>query len=618
LPYPKKITAVLTFFLFCCCMAMAQDREKADSLKLVFANSKGLSQRSKMEILAKIATYSSSPDEVLLYADKLLVLASRHKEYEYMITAYHYKGVAYRLKGDLKIALKNLFASATLAADHKLFEQEAEAYGEIANTYTGNKDYGNALIYNKKAVAVMRRQNNRERLAVNLLNTGYNYYTLNLMDSALIAYNEAEPIFESIDLKIGSAYTLGNRALVYWKSGKTAAAEKDLLKAIEMLGTFGDQYGMADYHNQLGRLYLEQGRADMAIGHILHADEMAKGLSLKEQVRDAGKLLSELYEQKQDYLKALGYYKQYVTYRDSIENKENTKEIANLRTEFEVNLKKKEIALLEKSQLLSRIYIVISIFLLLIALLLILYFRQRFVNTRLLAGNERKQHDENIKNLLKTQETKALQAMVNGQEKERKHIARELHNHFGSLLATIKVNLNALDERTVPNYATLTSLTDQACNDIRNLSHTLNMGVSDDFGLVPAIKELIVHIERSKELAIEFSASMGAEEMVIEKELFIYRIIQELVSNVLKHSGATNVSISIICFDEEKLVNLLIHDNGKGFDIEEKIKAGSGMGLKTLTEMICEHHGDIRIDSNSSSGTTVIIDLPINPDSHNL
>lgn len=616
MPDYKKIKAVLSFFLFCCYTVVAQDREKADSLKLVYANDRGLILKSKMEVLAQITTYSPSPDEILQYADKLLTLASRHKEYEYMITAYHYKGVAYRLKGDLKIALQNLFASATLAADYKLFEHEAEAYGEIANTYTGNKDYRNALIYNKKAVAIMRRLDNKEKLAVNLLNTGYNYYTLNLMDSALIAYNEAEPLFENIDLRIGSAYTVGNRALVYWKFGKTAAAEKDLLKAIGMLESLGDQYGIADYHNQLGRLYFEQGRADIAIRHILSADEIAKELNIKEQVRDAGKILSELYEQKQDYRKALGYYKQYVTYRDSIENKENTKEIANIRTEFEVNLKKKEIALLEKGQLLNRIYIVISVFLLLIAILLVLYFRQRFVNTRLMAGNERKQHDENIKNLLKTQETKALQAMVQGQEKERKHIARELHNYFGSLLATIKVNLNALDEKTVPNYTTLTSLTDQACNDIRNLSHTLNMGVSEDFGLIPAIKELIIHIERSNELAVELSVSMGTEEIGIEKELFIYRIIQELVSNVLKHSGATKLSIGIIYFDDENLVNLLIHDNGKGFDVEQKTNADFGMGLKTLTEMICEHHGEIRIDSNTTSGTTVIIDLPIHPDGH--
>ncbi|MCW4467951.1 ATP-binding protein [Flavobacterium sp. MFBS3-15] len=610
-------TAILFFFFLCSGIAFAQDKEKADSLKAVLAKGGSLTAVEKMEVLAQISTYAASPEEVLKYADKLLALASAQKAYPYMVTAYHYKGVAHRLKGDLKVSLKNLFASAALAANHKLYTEEAEAYGEIANTYTANKDNKNALVYNKKAVTIMRRQDNKERLAVNLLNTGYNYYILNQMDSALVCYNEAEPIFESIGLTIGSAYTIGNRALVYWKHGKTGVAEKDLLKAIAMLKTLGDQFGMADYHNQLGRLYFEQGQPEKAAGHTLQAEKMAKGLNLKGQVRDANKLLSGIYEEKGDYQKSLAYYKQFVAYRDSIENTENTKEIANLRTEFEVNQKQKEIAVLEKNQLMSRIYIIIAVSLLLIAILLLLYFRQRFVNTRLLAGNERKLHDEKIKNLLKMQETKALQSMVEGQEKERKHIARELHNHFGSLLATIKVNLNAIDEKAISNHATLTTLVDQACSDIRNLSHTLNMGVSEDFGLIPAIKELVANIEQSNKLEVELSASVGDEEMGVEMELFIYRVIQELVSNVLKHSKATKLSITIICFDEDNLINIIIEDNGKGFDVAQKMKAGSGMGLNTLAEMITERHGDIKIDSNATSGTTVIIDLPIDAEGYN-
>ncbi|RYD87386.1 MAG: hypothetical protein EOP54_28865, partial [Sphingobacteriales bacterium] len=369
-----------------------------------------------MAILEKISTYSSAPDEMLLYANRLLALAARNNRPVYMVKAYHYKGVAHRLKGDLKIALQNLFSSATLASGKKLFEQEAEAYGEIANTYTANKDYKNALVYNKKATAVMRLHGNNERLAVNLLNTGYNYYVLNELDSALKMYNEAEPLFIDLDLKIGIAYTIGNRALVYWKYGDYATAEKDLLKAIAMLQPLDDRFGMADFHNCMGSLYSEQGDTDKAIKHTLLAKDMAKSLNLKEQIRDASLLLSELYESKEDYQKAYAHKSLYIVYHDSIENTENTKQIANLRTEFEINLKQKEIALLEKHQLLNRIYIIIMVSLLLIALLLLLYFRQRFTNMRLMAANERKEHSEKIKDLLSTQETKALQSMIQGQE----------------------------------------------------------------------------------------------------------------------------------------------------------------------------------------------------------
>ncbi|KLT68010.1 hypothetical protein AB674_19910 [Flavobacterium sp. ABG] len=589
---------------------MAQNQARADSLKLLLVKTDTLSSKAKMGIYAKIAAHSSSPDEVLLYANKLLEMASIDKQFTYVIEAYQSIGVAYRLKGNLKMALKNLFKSAELAIQYKNDKLLTSDYLEIANTYMSNNDFKNAIVYNKKAIAVIRLHGNKEQLAINLLNTGFSYYRLNELDSALSLYNEAAPIFDEIDLEIGKAYTIGNRALVYWKQGKYAIAEKDLLRAITMLDLLGDTFGMADYHNQLGRIYSELKQTEKAINHTLKALNMAKVLDLKEQIRDAALLLSELYEVEKDYPKAFRYQSQYIAYKDSIENTEATKQLANLRTDFEVTQKEKEIALLEKRQLSNRIYIIVTVFLLLFAILLLLYFRQRFKNTRLMAHNERNQHDEKIKKLLNTQETKTLQSMVQGQENERKRIARELHNHFGSLLATIKVNLNAIDEKSISNHQTLTILVDQACTDIRNLSHELNMGISDNFGLVPALKELTAHLQQVNGLEVEFKAAMCQEQMSSENEIIVYRIVQELVSNVLKHAAATKLSILLTCFDDENLINILVQDNGKGFNVTEKSKEISGMGLKTLKEIIFNLQGDIKFDSNPASGTTVNIDLP--------
>jgi two-component system NarL family sensor kinase len=606
-----RIVAIFCFLLFGISYGvMAQNQARADSLKLLLVKTDTLSSKAKMGIYAKIAAHSSSPDEVLLYANKLLEMASIDKQFTYVIEAYQSIGVAYRLKGNLKMALKNLFKSADLAIQYKNDKLLTSDYLEIANTYMSNNDFKNAIVYNKKAIAVIRLHGNKEQLAINLLNTGFSYYRLNELDSALSLYNEAAPIFDEIDLEIGKAYTIGNRALVYWKQGKYAIAEKDLLRAITMLDLLGDTFGMADYHNQLGRIYSELKQTEKAINHTLKALNMAKVLDLKEQIRDAALLLSELYEVEKDYPKAFTYQSQYIAYKDSIENTEATKQLANLRTDFEVTQKEKEIALLEKRQLSNRIYIIVTVFLLLFAILLLLYFRQRFKNTRLMAHNERNQHDEKIKKLLNTQETKTLQSMVQGQENERKRIARELHNHFGSLLATIKVNLNAIDEKSISNHQTLTILVDQACTDIRNLSHELNMGISDNFGLVPALKELTAHLQQVNGLEVEFKAAMCQEQMSSENEIIVYRIVQELVSNVLKHAGATKLSILLTCFDDENLINILVQDNGKGFNVTEKSKEISGMGLKTLKEIIFNLQGDIKFDSNPASGTTVNIDLP--------
>ncbi|SFN33001.1 Signal transduction histidine kinase [Chitinophaga sp. YR627] len=590
----------------------AQDQGKADSIKRILLETDTLSPVSQMAMFAKIAAYSSSPDEVLLYADTLLELAATHHEPNYIIEALQSKGVAYRLMGNLKKSLENLFRSANLAIEKGAHKRLTTGYLEIANTYMANNDLKNAILYNKKAVGLIRLHGNKEQLAINLLNTGYSYYTLNELDSALLLYNEAEPIFAQIGLKIGQAYAVGNKALVYWKQGNNDSARQGLLRAIDMLGPLGDQFGMADYHNQLGKLYAEEGKTEDAIRHTGKALEIAKALDLKEQMRDASLLLSNLYKTRKDYARAFDYQSRYIVYKDSIENSGTTRQLANLRTEFEVSLKEKEIVLLEKRQLLNRIYIIVAVFFLLLAVLMLLYFRQRFLNARLLAVNEQKYHDERIRNLLNTQETKALQAMVQGQESERKRLARELHNHFGSLMATIKVNMHAVDEKAIPNYQTLSVLIDQACSDIRNLSHSLNVGIADDFGLVPALVELTAHLRQANSLEVEFSAAMCEQKMEARNEIIIYRIVQELVSNVLKHAGATKLSISLTCFDEENIINIIVQDDGIGFDVEEEI-TGSGMGLNTLKEMIVDLRGEIRFDSNPASGTTVNIDLPVTP-----
>lgn len=605
--------------IFCCLLlgisriVSGQNQAKADSLKLLLSSNDTLSPQSQMSIYAKIAAYSSSPDEVLHYADKLMGIASSHKRSDYVIEALQSKGVAYRLMGNLEKSLESLFHSANIAIEQEEFQRLTTGYLEIANTYTANNDLKNALLYNKKAVKIIRQYGNKEQLAINLLNTGYGYYTLNELDSALLLYNEAAPIFEAIGLKIGKAYTIGNKALVYWKQGDYDNARRGLLAAIDMLEPLGDQFGMADYHNQLGKLYAESGNTEEAIRHTDDALRMAQSLDLKEQIRDAYLLLSRLYKVRNDYPKAFDYQSRYITYKDSIESSEITKKLANLRTEFEVSLKEKEIVVLEKRQLLSRIYIVVAIFFLILSVLMLLYFRQRFLNAKLLAANEQKQHDENIRSLLNAQETKALQAMVQGQENERKRLAGELHNHFGSLLATIKVNINAIDEKAIPNHDTLTVLIDQACSDIRNLSHSLNMGISDNFGLVSALMELTTHLRQANSLDVEFSASMCQPPMEVKSEIIIYRIIQELVSNVLKHAEATSLSILLTCFDEENLINIIVQDNGKGFDTGKPGGPASGMGINSLKAMIANLKGEIRFDSNPASGTTVIIDLPITP-----
>lgn len=594
-------------YLIVCFFANAQNERKADSLKLLLKRD-NISDTLRAEILYDLIAKLSSPSEKWIYSDSLLMIDKMPSHY--YIRAKLMKGLAQKLKGNLDTALAFYFEALEMSSYNDLKELEAETYLEIGTTYTSNNDHKNALLNFKQAIAIFRSLGKKQELAINLLNTGYTYYSMSHYDTALLYYNEAGPIFDSLGLRIGQAYNLGNRALVFWKMRKMAAAERGLLTAISMLESLGDQYGMAEYHNKIGNLYLEQGLLDRATSHLKDGLSIALEIDLKEQIRDASLILSRLNASLQDFDQAYRYHKQYVAYKDSVQNKEVTMRMADLRTKFEVSLKEKEIDLLEKDKNLHRIYIAISVVLLMFFIVLYFLNRQRMKAQNLLTSAERSAHDQQIREILQSQERKALESMIQGRDKERKHLAHELHNHLGSMLATIKINLNGMSEES-KRVQTLHELVDQIYADVRGLSHTLNMGVAEDFGLVSALQELADSLSKSGKIAVEFNAVMENCIISFENEIVIYRIVQELTSNVLKHAQATEMAILLTCFSNDDIINIMVSDNGKGIDFAKSTAKSDGIGLKALQRMIQRLQGEYQIDTHPSKGTTVNIDLPL-------
>lgn len=602
---------LISIFLWAICehCILAQNVNFIDSLKNTL-QTKDLTRTQKLQCYNQIAQFSADPDEAISYANLILDLVNEDDSSLYSINAKRSLGYAYRVKGNLDLALDYLFQSSRIALSSKNFDLLAKAYAEVAITYSANDDESNSLRYDNKAIALFRKLGKSRELSINLLNTGYTYYSREQYDTALLYYNEAAPIFDSLKLTIGQAYNLGNRALVYWKTGAITQAEQDLLKAIGMLVPLGDQYGMADFHNQLANLYLETGQNEKSILHTQKSLEMAEALGLKEQARDASLVLAKLSGEQGNYQEAYRLHQEYVAYRDSIQNEKTTQAMADQRTEFEVSIREKEIEVLEKNKELQTIYIIVALILLVTFILLYLLSRQRLVNNQLAAKTERDKHEKDVQNLLQGQEKKTLQSMIEGREKERKHLAGELHNHLGSLLATVKMNLNGFEQED-KRISTLHQLVDQVYNDVRDMSHALNMGVSENFGLVSALRELVDHLSQSNKLKIEFNAAVSDCFIPFEQEIVLYRVVQELVSNVLKHAEASEMTLLLTCFEDDQLLNIMVADNGKGFESETAKVKSDGMGLYSLEGMVRSLHGEMEIDSQPGKGTTINIDFPL-------
>lgn len=218
---------------------------------------------------------------------------------------------------------------------------------------------------------------------------------------------------------------------------------------------------------------------------------------------------------------------------------------------------------------------------------------------------------EKVKQLVKEQELQTLDAMISGQEKERQRLSGELHDNLGSLLATLKLHFenykeqvkNPQQEKILNNTDTLL---EEAYQKVRSMAHARNTGVVAKYGLLPAIENFATKISATQKLSIDVSHNEFTDRLENTLELSIFRMVQELITNVIKHADASEVQLQLARHDH--YINILIEDNGKGFNPKKNTKK-EGMGLSSIKKRVETTGGTFHIDSSPGHGTTVSIDI---------
>lgn len=214
---------------------------------------------------------------------------------------------------------------------------------------------------------------------------------------------------------------------------------------------------------------------------------------------------------------------------------------------------------------------------------------------------------------LKEQEIIGIDQMIDAQEKERQRIANELHDNLGSQLASIKFHFQSLQQSSSSgDHAELFQKTDElleeAYQKVRTLAHARNVGVNSKDGLMPAVKTFASKVSAVNKLQVDVEEHGMDTRLENSLEILLFRTIQELVTNVIKHAKATELTIHLTRHNDS--INLMVEDNGVGFDIS-KIKPADTMGLYSIQKRIENLGGSVVIDSIAGKGTTIIIDAPI-------
>ncbi|MCB0375746.1 MAG: ATP-binding protein, partial [Sinomicrobium sp.] len=228
---------------------------------------------------------------------------------------------------------------------------------------------------------------------------------------------------------------------------------------------------------------------------------------------------------------------------------------------------------------------------------------------RKIAEQQQQLEKQKVETLIKEQELLSIDAMIAGQEKERLRVANELHDDLGSLMATVKLHFdNIKANKEDPALQHTHRLLDQAYQKIRGISHAKNSGVLAAQGLLPAVQKMAKNISAANTLAIEVFDFGLENRMENSLELTIFRIIQELVTNIIKHAEATKADIQLT--QHKDSLNIIIEDNGKGFDVSKMKTSDKGMGLHSIEKRVEHLEGDFTIESIMNRGTTIIIDIP--------
>jgi signal transduction histidine kinase len=202
----------------------------------------------------------------------------------------------------------------------------------------------------------------------------------------------------------------------------------------------------------------------------------------------------------------------------------------------------------------------------------------------------------------------SLRRVVAGQEVERRRLARELHDETGQALTSILLGLRALEEANAGmNVDDLRELVVTTLQDVRRLAVQLRPKALDDFGLLAALERLAQTFSESSEIRVQLESNVGDERLPPEVETSVYRIVQEALTNVVKHAEATEVSILLVRRDG--MLTVVLEDNGAGFD-PNTVRSES-LGLEGMRERVALHDGRLTIESAPGSGTTLRVEVPL-------
>ena len=567
-------------------------------------------------------TILNTPNQNLEELDKEIRAYRSNSDFISLAKAYYQRALIYKT-----LPLKRKEVIEDLTSSAKYFKVEKNEAGfhmarlELANFYTSEGlFYNDARRLSEEALAFYK-ENKIDFLEIEAATA---------LGRVLLAQYEFEAgldvVSSALDkslLRQNKSQEIQNRLLLSQLLGSMGKVEE----AVQMAGTVVKlekkleqiKYS-AEALMDMGYYYYRDANYDLAISKLKEA-ELIPDLPYKIEIK-ISEILSKCFEERGKDQQALYYLKKADALKEAQRDSEKFAISNQLALEYQAQEKEKAIENLETeneeglAKLQQSRRLLIALGALLLVGILAVYYIIRYYNqrnkTRTLITQQREELDrQRIMKLQNDLRIQSLEAMMNGQELERSRIANDLHDSLGGLLSTLKLQYDSLqlDHKKLTadqSYQKIYELIDHACGEVRDISRNLKPASLEKIGLSAALNDLINRYSANGNPEIFLHTNRVDTGLSNEKKLHVYRIIQELLNNAIKHSEATELDIQLSQQNKELFVK--VEDNGKGFN-EEKVK--KGLGLENIKSRVNMLKGELEWDSSPDRGTSVMIHIPV-------
>jgi two-component system NarL family sensor kinase len=504
--------------------------------------------------------------------------------------------------------------SLRIAEKHKDTDGRARALLNLGNVYTRTNNFNKAITYFEQSLKLISPQSDPGMYAGGLRNIGQSYLNLNQPAQGVPYLQRALTMARSSGDKPNETallYTLGR---MDGEAGRLVPATTQLLAAKAIAEEIGDQLTLSRCLAMLGDVARQQRQPAQAIAYYQQALTIAREAGSNEDLMQMHSGLAAAYSSAGNFEKAFESQKLFSQFSDSLFSENTTQQVTELQTKYETEKKEAQnrlqaAQLRTQQQIIRRRNVQLVAGLLIAGLLAglgyLLYTRRRL--RREVEFAQERQQLERLRS----------QAVLEAEEAERRRIGSDLHDGVGQLLTAAKLNLHALGEQlSVQTEGQQTMLqnaldvVDESFREVRSISHNLMPNSLIKRGLAQAVRDFLGKISPDDRLQIQLEV-VGLDrgrrlDATVENVLF--RVIQELAQNIIKHARATQMTLQIIRREEE--LTVMVEDNGVGFD-PAALGAEAGIGLKNIESRMAYLGGRAEFDSQPSRGTTVTLEVPL-------